>query len=315
MAATGANEKVLNRNGNVYPDDYQLALIHVNAHAGYYPGALLMTLKLIFANDGKLLGAQGIGYEGVDKRIDVIASVIRLHGTVADLTDLELAYAPPYSSAKDPTNMIGFVAENILNKMTTQILWRDVDSLDSTQYQLLDVREKEEYFAGQIPNSLAIPLSELRERLDELNKDVTYVTYCAVGLRGYLADRILKQHGYKSANLAGGYTTWRLTHPQAQGHLQPTMAFHDSGHSVDIATATTEVIQLDACGLSCPGPIMKVSAKMKELKAGDVLEVMVTDPGFLNDIKAWCENTGNTLLDTERTKITGRSVYFVDNSR
>lgn len=230
VASTGVNEKTLNRLGKEYNKDYNIALIHVNSHAGYYPGALPMTIKLIFDNDGKVLGSQIVGYDGVDKRIDVIATAIRFNGKIEDLIDLELAYAPPYSSAKDPVNMVGFVADNLMKGMTDQILWRELADIDYSKYQLLDIREDIEREIGFIENSIHIPLETLRSKLDELDKEKIYIPYCAIGLRGYLADRILKENGFKSMNLAGGYTTYKVMYKQTDivAHTEPK-AFSDTG--------------------------------------------------------------------------------------
>ncbi|TJX65219.1 pyridine nucleotide-disulfide oxidoreductase [Soehngenia saccharolytica] len=303
VANTGINEKNLNKSGKEYKKDYQIALIHVNSHAGYYPGALPMTIKLIFDNEGKVLGSQIVGYDGVDKRIDVIATAIRFNATVSDLMELELAYAPPYSSAKDPVNMIGFAADNILKGLTEQILWRELDSVDKNTHVLLDVREDVERELGFIENSIHIPLGQLRNRLNELDKSKTYIVYCAVGLRGYIADRILRQNGFKSLNLAGGFNTYKTMYMQDKKDSEP-IAFSDSGvvETPKKEEYIGETIKLNACGLSCPGPIIQVAEKMKELKNGDILEVQATDPGFINDIKAWCQNTKNTFISEEKLK-------------
>ncbi len=230
VASTGVNEKTLIRLGKEYKKDYDMAFIHQNSHAGYYPGALPMTMKLLFDMDGKVLGAQIVGYDGVDKRIDVLATAIRFNGKVENLIDLELAYAPPYGSAKDPVNMIGFVADNILNGMTEQVLWRELDELDKEQYKLLDIREDVEMEIGTIEGSIHIPLNELRDRLDELDKEKTYVAFCAVGLRGYLAERSLKDNGFKAMNLAGGFSTYKNMYMQSENPTsQDPKSFDDSG--------------------------------------------------------------------------------------
>jgi NADPH-dependent 2,4-dienoyl-CoA reductase/sulfur reductase-like enzyme/peroxiredoxin family protein/rhodanese-related sulfurtransferase/TusA-related sulfurtransferase len=316
VASTGTNEKTLNRLGKEYKKDYLISIIHSNSNAGYYPGALPMTIKLIFNLEGKILGSQIVGYEGVDKRIDVIATAIRFGGTVADLMDLELAYAPPYSSAKDPVNMVGFVAENQLTGKVNIVLWKELESLGEDTI-ILDVREEEEREIGYIENSINIPLGQLRDRLDELDKSKTYVLYCAVGLRGYIGSRILTQNGFNSRNLAGGFTTYKTmfcqdndNHTCGVQHTGPRM-FSDSGvektekrteesGAIETRIAGKEdVFKLNACGLSCPGPIIQVNEKLKTLNDGDIIEVMSTDPGFMSDIKAWCNNTGNSLISTE----------------
>lgn len=316
VANTGTNEKILNKLDKQYKRDYEVAIIHSNSNAEYYPGALPMTIKLIYGMQGKILGSQIVGYEGVDKRIDVIATAIRFNGTINDLTELELAYAPPYSSAKDPVNMIGFVAENQLSKKVEIILPRETKELEEGQV-FLDVMEYEEreMTKGCIKDSLHIPLGQLRGRLDELDKDKTYIPYCSVGLRGYMATRILTQDGFKAKNLAGGFRLYKTLNcvdkdPIDEKYTGPE-TFSDSGEKKQDNTGKTnaiktrkvgsgEVFKLNACGLSCPGPIIQVNEKLKLLEDGDLLEVMSSDPGFTNDIKAWCKNTRNTLIKSEK---------------
>ncbi len=205
VANTGLNEKTLIKLGKEYKKDYQIALIHADPHAEYYPGGQQMTLKMIYDLKGKILGAQIVGYEGVDKRIDVIATAIRFNGTIYDLCELELAYAPPYSSAKDPVNMLGFVAENQLSNKLDTVIPREVKDLDSDSI-FLDVRAaNREVTKGCLDDSLHIPLEEFRDRLDERDKDKTYITFCSTGVRSYMATRILSANGFKAKNLAGGF--------------------------------------------------------------------------------------------------------------
>lgn len=202
-ASTGANERTLQR----FNIPYKVIYVHPVSHASYYPGAMPMSLKLIFNEQGKILGAQGIGYDGVDKRIDVIATTIRFGGTVDDLTELELCYAPPFSSAKDPVNMADFVAQNVLAGRTHVVAWKDIAKMENEDYVLLDVRTEEEFANGHIKDAVNMPVDELRARLKELDKNKTIVEYCQVGLRGYIADRILTQNGFKVLNVTGGYKT------------------------------------------------------------------------------------------------------------
>ena len=206
-AATGNNEKTLQRM-NI---SYKVIYVHPNSHATYYPGATPLSLKLIFDETGKVLGAQAVGFDGVDKRIDDIATVIRFKGTVIDLTEMELAYAPPYSSAKDPVNMAGYVAENVLLELTKVFLPKDLKSRDLSVTQLVDVRTEREHANGHIAGALLIPIDELRDRLDELDPKKEIWVYCQVGLRGYTASRILQQKGFKVRNLTGGYKTYLMT--------------------------------------------------------------------------------------------------------
>lgn len=303
-ASTGANERTLQR-ANI---KHQAIFVHPISHASYYPGAVPMSLKLIFNEDGKVLGAQGIGYDGVDKRIDVIATVIRLGGTVEDLTELELSYAPPFSSAKDPVNMAGFVAQNILAGRSHVTQWSDVEQLEE-DYILVDVRTEIEYNNGHIEGAINIPVDSLRSRLGELDKNKTVVEYCQVGLRGYVADRILSQEGYKVLNVTGGYKT------VSSLKFEPTKSNdkNDQGGNRVIIDPDTQAVKmdenqtenyhktLDACGLCCPGPLMQVKISMDELQEGQILKVTASDPGFYEDIKAWCKRTNNELLDITKS--------------
>jgi len=204
-ASTGANEKLLLQNKIPYLVSYT----HSGSHASYYPGAEQMAIKLLFSPDnGRILGGQIVGGGGVDKRIDVLATALHGGMRVSDLEELELAYAPPYSSAKDPVNIAGFAAGNILKGDMEAIFWRELPELNE-DHVLLDLRESSEIKAsGMIPGAVHISLRELRKRLPELDKTKTYVVYCAVGMRGYIAHRILAQHGFTSKNLSGGFKTY-----------------------------------------------------------------------------------------------------------
>lgn len=208
VGSAGANERML-RNANIL---YKTALIHAGHHAGYYPGAEQITVKLLFSPvNGKLLGAQALGMDGVDKRIDVLATAMMMGATAADVERLELAYAPPYGSAKDPVNIAGYVARNILKGETTPIYWHEIaDAAASPENFLLDVRTARECALGMIPGAMMnIPVDELRERLRELPKDKRIIIYCQVGVRGYVAERILRQRGFRACNLIGGYKIYQ----------------------------------------------------------------------------------------------------------
>lgn len=207
LAATGNNEKILTKLNIPYKKVY----LHPGSHAGYYPGAVPITMKLLFdANTGKILGAQAVGLDGVEKRIDVLATAIRAEMTVYDLQELELAYAPPFSSAKDPVNMAGYLAGNLLDSMTEQFYLEDIKEIDN-QDLLIDVRTSVEYQYGHIPKALNIPVDELRNRLDEIPKDKNIYVYCQVGIRGFIGERILKQNGFKNVkNLSGGYRLYSM---------------------------------------------------------------------------------------------------------
>jgi len=209
IAMTGKNEKHLQRMGW----DYMVCHIHPNSHATYYPGATQMTLKLLFApEDGKVLGAQIVGYDGVDKRIDVLATAIHAGLTVFDLQELELAYAPPFSSAKDPVNMAAYVAGNMVRGDVEVVYWQDVEDLVNNGAYLLDVRTKPEIELGMVPGAHHIPLDDLRENLDKLPLDKEIIAYCQVSLRSYIANRILQQHGFKVKNISGGYKLYSSIH-------------------------------------------------------------------------------------------------------
>jgi NADPH-dependent 2,4-dienoyl-CoA reductase/sulfur reductase-like enzyme/rhodanese-related sulfurtransferase len=206
VASTGANEKQLKRSNIPYLKSYT----HSGSHASYYPGAEVMSIKLLFSpSDGRILGGQILGKDGVDKRIDVIATAMRSHMTVNDMEELELAYAPPYSSAKDPVNVAGFVASNILNGDMEVVHWDELGSLDMNRHVLIDLRNMDELeISGRIEGAVHIPLHHLRDRIEGLDRDKIYIPFCAAGLRGYIAHRILVQNGFKSKNLSGGFKTY-----------------------------------------------------------------------------------------------------------
>lgn len=303
VASTGLNEKTLQRNGKVYKKDYFVSIIHPMSHAGYYPGAMPMTLKLIYGKDRKVLGGQIVGYDGVDKRIDTIATSIHFRGSVDDLSDLELAYAPPYSSAKDPVNFLGYTARNVLDGLSDPVLYREyLENQD--RYTLLDVRENPEVVSGKLEGAVHIPLTELRDRLNELDKNNQYLAYCAVGLRGYIAERILKENGFNASNLLGGYhTVMDLTTSPKKGHTNNIVdTDQDKFASGENLEDTQKMELLNVCGMSCPGPIVQVSKAMEELNPGQKIKVTATDPGFVRDISSWADNTGNKLLGQDQSK-------------
>jgi rhodanese-related sulfurtransferase len=204
VASTGASEKGLRRAGVT---SFQKVYLHPGHHAGYYPGARQIHLKLLFSvPDGRILGAQALGFEGVEKRIDVIATAIQFNGTVHDLAEAELCYAPQFGAAKDPVNVAGMLAQNVLNGDMPVADWLELEQTDAF---LLDVREPEEFSRGHIPRAINVPLSQLRARYSELPRARDIWVCCAVGQRAYFAARFLMQNGYRSRNLSGGYTTYR----------------------------------------------------------------------------------------------------------
>jgi len=290
VALTGNNEKTLKR----YNMPYLVSYTQSSSHAAYYPGAQMMNVKLIFApDDGKILGAQIIGMDGVDKRIDVLATAIRAGMTVYDLEELELAYAPPYSSAKDPVNMAGFAASNILRGDVENIHWNEMDQMNTKSEVLLDVRDNEEVEMHKvIGNAIHIPLNQLRKRLSEFDKGKTYIVYCTVGLRGYIAYRMLVQHGFKCKNLSGGYNIYMA--PKADLTLPPSKP----ESIVEYAEKCFENFdfEVNACGVPCPGPIMKLAKKIRVMDDGQVLKITASDVGFSKDVPSWCKKTGNELI-------------------
>jgi CoA-disulfide reductase len=305
-ASTGNNERTLDKLNIPHKAIY----VHPVSHASYYPGAFPLTLKLIFNDKGTILGAQAIGYEGVDKRIDVIATTMRLGGTVFDLTELELCYAPPFSSAKDPVNMAGFVAENVISGKMDIVTPKEFSNYDKSNVTLLDVRTDIEFNNGHIDGALNIPVDNLRERLAELDKNKEIIEYCQVGQRGYIAARILSQNGFKVKNITGGYKSMSILNfspdkPQKMDSNPSNdgseMDSKSNGSKTNSGTLKYDKT-LDACGLCCPGPLMQVKSAVDDLKDGETLKVTASDPGFYEDIKSWCKNTNNELLKLNKDK-------------
>ena len=302
--STGMTGKQLKMNEIPYKE----IITHAGSHAGYYPGALQIAVKVLYDEQtGTLYGGQSVGFDGVDKRIDVLAAYIKKHGTIYDLAEFEQAYAPPFSSAKDPLNMLGFIAENVANGMTRLITWDNIESMRKENAFFLDVRSPEEFDLGAIEGAVNIPHTEIRNRLKEIPTDRPIVLNCAIGLRGYLAERMLRQHGYTDLyNLTGGYSTYHtvmneieaLEHPQNA----PLSLFTYSPLEEDGSPRTKQsdvVALVDACGLQCPGPILSLKKSMDALSPGDVLRVLATDPGFNRDVKSWTKMTGHRLMSLE----------------
>ncbi|QZN75480.1 FAD-dependent oxidoreductase [Paenibacillus sp. DR312] len=294
-ATTGSNEKTLNRLGM----EYRTVIVHPASHASYYPGSSAITLKLLFSPEGKILGAQAVGYDGVDKRIDDIAVAIHFGGHIRDLTELELSYAPPYSSAKDPVNMAGYAAENIMAGRVETFTYDQLSERQPEQSILLDVRSELEHRNGNIPGSINISVDELRQRLHELDISKDIWVYCQVGLRGYTASQILRQHGFNVKNLSGGYKTYR----QAQFKPAPISSANQDNHPTTEQPQPQHINhELNVSGLSCPGPLIQVKQKMDQLSDGETLRVKASDPGFYEDVKAWATMSGSALLHLERIK-------------
>ena len=322
VASTGLAAKRLKQ----WEMEYQSSVTHSSSHAGYYPDALPLTLKLTFHPiTGKLYGAQGIGYEGVDKRIDQIAGLIKRGGTVYDLMETEHTYAPPFSSAKDPIAIAGYVASNIISGAMPVVTWRELVQ-HKNEVMLIDTRTAEEFSFGTIPGAINIPLDDLRERMLEVPTDKPIVLFCAVGLRGYLAQRILMGNGYKNVrNLSGGYKLYsaavvpvpipsiaaasvdaRVTF----GSTETSGTVVQSDSILSAGGSSKEPLKINACGLQCPGPIMQVKKAMDTLEPGEQVEIVATDAGFARDASAWCDTTGNRLVGSHEDK--GRYTVVIE---
>ncbi|MBE6298113.1 MAG: pyridine nucleotide-disulfide oxidoreductase [Bacteroidales bacterium] len=274
---------------------YLSATIHSSSHAGYYPGALQMDIKITFSpTDGRLYGAQIVGYEGVDKRIDQYAMAIKQRLSVEELCRIEHAYAPPYSSAKDPVAISGYVANNILSGKMTPLYWREMLEADKSKVTIVDVRTKDEASLGSIDGAINIPLDELRERINEIPRNKAVYLFCEVGLRGYLASNILKENGYNDVrNLIGGlktYETATMPVPPA------TETSDEKSNENNIADRDTKIVRIDACGIQCPGPIIKLKKSIETIQPGERIELIATDAGFPSDAEAWCSTTGNKFI-------------------
>ena len=288
-ASTGLNERTLKQLNIPYEKIY----LHPNNHAAYYPGASPISIKALYNKENKqILGAQALGISGVDKFIDVIATSIKFKATIDDLSELELAYAPPFLSAKSPANMLGFIGQNIEDGLLEQVFIEDLKNYNEKENIILDVREELELIGGKFNNSINIPLSELRKRYNELPKDKEIWTYCAIGLRGYIASRFLSQKGYKVKNLAGGIKSREKVILKANEE--------ENVNKESNSNIGKEEDYLDLSGLSCPGPLVKIKEKIDKLQENEELKVKVSDPGFYNDIQAWSKVTKNTLLSLDK---------------
>lgn len=298
MAAgsTGNNERALQRMGK----EYKVLYIHPMSHASYYPGAMPLTIKVIYDLEGKVLGAQALGYEGVDKFIDVIATAMKFGATMEDLQELELAYAPPFLSAKSPANMAGFVAQNDMTGFVNNFTAENLKTFDPNSHILVDVRDELEVETGMIKGAINISLDTIRERLNELDKTKEIWVYCAVGIRGYIAARILMQNGFKVRNMLGGYKIYDMGSYKAKEVEQENKP---SGGCPSCSIDDIEfenVVEVDACGICCPGPLMKAKKTMDSLNNGDVMKIKASDPGFFEDVKAFAQRTNNELLEVYR---------------
>lgn len=292
-ASTGINEKYLKKQDI----NYKSLFIIKADHAGYYPGASDIYFKILFEPEtGKIFGAQAVGEKGADKKIDIIATAILGNISVYKLKDLETAYAPPFNSAKDIINYASYMAENIKRDGLETVSWNETDKIG-----LIDVRTEDEYNIDHIQGAVNMPLNTLRENMGKLDKNKEYIVYCKVGQRGYNAQRILVNNGYKVKNLNGGFSIYKSALMPQDNRIKFENDIKNDKHRSISGLNSADKKILDVTGLQCPGPIIKIKNKISELKTGEVLEVKATDPGFENDIKVWTRQTGNTLLNIENT--------------
>ncbi|MBY9007779.1 MAG: FAD-dependent oxidoreductase [Candidatus Lokiarchaeota archaeon] len=288
VSFVGLSEKQLKKTGIQYNKIY----IHPNNHAGYYPRAIPISLKLIFeVPSGNILGAQAIGGPGTEKRIDVISTVIKFGGSVFDLEELELSYAPPYSSAKDPVNMAGYVASNVIKGDHPIWHWDAIDTIKASENLILDVRTPEEFNVGTIEGAININDLELRDKYKEIPKNKNIYVFCEVGFRGYLATRFLMQKGYNVKNLSGGYKLYKTA------RATPEEIAKECGTSQEYITVTIEEnasetddsIIIDASGLPCPGPLNIMIKALEDLPSNKKLKIYATDPGFKSSVEAYVQ--------------------------
>lgn len=308
VASTGLPSKRLDLMGIDHIGSYT----HSAAHASYYPGGGMLDIKITFdKKTGQLYGAQVVGPEGVDKRIDEFAMVIKHKGTIYDLMELEHAYAPPFSSAKDPVAIAGYVASNLIEGRFEGIGWRELRDIDRDSIALIDVRTQEEHSVGHIPGDVNIPLDSLRDRLSEIPRDKKVVVYCGVGLRGYVASCILKGHGFNNVvNLCGGIRTYSIANAKLPMPSSSSSVTKASNCSSSCSTASAPVASgevdlsnvkkvIDARGLQCPGPILKLKKGIEELQDGQVVQITAAEVSFTRDAESWCKSTGNTFIKAE----------------
>lgn len=288
-ASSGHTEAKLKAMGKPYRKVY----LHAGSHAGYYPGATTLHVKLLFGDDGKIYGGQVIGAEGADKRADVLATAMRAGMDVRQLAELELCYAPPFSSAKDPIAVAGMIATNALDGVTTLA---HADALPEGAL-LLDVREPAEVAQGALKGAVNIPLHKLRSRAFELPKDRKIVVYCQVGLRGYVAERILKQLGYDVVNLSGGYLTWKQFQPEKWVPTDEQIALATTGSEGGPSLADDEEPKtvVDVRAMQCPGPVVRIKKELDGLGEGATIKVLAA-PVFAPDLANWAASCGHKVV-------------------
>jgi len=291
-AFTGLTENQL----KLFKIEYEKFYTTPSSHASYYPNSEMMFIKILHDTTGNILGSQILGGSGVDKRIDILSVAVRNKMNFSDLEEMELAYAPPYGSAKDPINFIGYIGNNILNK-TSELINSDEIPKDS---YLIDVREEDEYICGTIKEAVNIPLGKIRHSLENIPKDREILVFCKAGLRGYIAERILKHNGFSVKNLSGGYEVYKLFNPD-KNQLIPIQENKNENITKEEIKTMDIKLEINACGLQCPGPIIKIKDGIEKISFGEFLSVKTTDLGSLKDIPAWCNSTGNTVIDIKST--------------
>lgn len=302
VASTGNNQRSLESKNHPFVAIHA----HRSNHASYYPNATNIALKLLY--DPKtlaILGAQAVGQDGTEKRIDVIATAIKLQAKVTQLADLELSYAPPFSSAKDPTNILGYIAENVQKGYYKLAYAQDIAELEKAGAYFLDVRTPLEFTTGHFTGAHNIEVDELRGRIAEIKaaKDTPIYVNCQVGLRAYLAIMILRAHGFTNLyNVSGGYATYKAYRYELNTKDDQTPA----NPHVDDTTgqAATQIKEVDVTGLQCPGPLLATYKAIQEVNAGDHVKIIATDGGFTSDVENWCKTNGHTLvsLTADRNK-------------
>ena len=293
--AIGLTETRLRQMGLTYHRIYT----HPASNASYYPGSTQLHMKLLFATDGRILGAQAVGSKGVDKRIDVIGTAMQSGRTAPELAELELAYAPPFNSAKDPVNFLGMIARNMLDRLSEPAY---ADAIPP-EALIVDVREEAEHQTGAIPGAVSIPLGQLRRRLTELDKSRELIVSCQVGLRGYLAERILKQNGFHVRNLSGGYLTWKYLHseiPAPAPRRPASSAPSPVTATAPAAPAPSAAAVLDVRALACPGPVVRLKNEMDQLPSGATLRLLAA-ASFAPDLESWIRTGGHELVSLAQT--------------
>ena len=286
---TGYSEKRLKAE-NI---DYKSVIVSAFQHAGYYPGAVQLTLKIIWEKDnGRILGGQAYGFDGVDKRLDVLSTAIKGDLDVDDLCHLELSYAPPFGSARDVINLAGFAAQNINDGLLKPVYELPTDS----QTQLIDARPKEMADLNPIEGAVNIPMPMLRERLGELDKEKPVVTVCSLGKMSYFAARVLDQNGFNVASMIGGMNV------KAPKPMIKEEESNQKDKEKTVVNSTLEPLNIDACGLACPGPIMKLKESIQNIQPGQELIVKASDPGFASDFNGFCNANGLDVISINKEK-------------